>query len=169
MAFAALANFANGQIAIDKPNVNGNSTILDFNDAVSNTNGIILPAVTNLSGALSSTPSENNGTFLFDKSDKKVKMRQNNTWVELSGAGNTTLLDAHKNSTPEKGNFVIVGSHTTNAAGILILESANKAMILPKITNPHLTVKSPYPGMICFDTTAKALAVFDGNKWNYWK
>ena len=34
---------------------------------------------------------------------------------------------------------------------------------------PHLNVKSPYPGMMCFDTVSNTLAVFDGENWNYWK
>ena len=42
-------------------------------------------------------------------------------------------------------------------------------MVLPHVTNPHLTVKSPYPGMMCYDTVKKAVAVFDGTVWNYWK
>jgi hypothetical protein len=57
----------------------------------------------------------------------------------------------------------------SNAKGVLVLESADKAMILPKITNPHTTVKNPYPGMMCYDLTSKSLAVFDGANWNYWK
>ncbi|WP_353117470.1 hypothetical protein [Myroides odoratus] len=53
--------------------------------------------------------------------------------------------------------------------GIVVLEGSTKALVLPKIMNPHLTVKSPYPGMMCYDSNRKALAVFDGVLWNYWK
>jgi len=62
-----------------------------------------------------------------------------------------------------------VGSDTTTAPGVLVMESSNKALILPKVATPHLNVKNPYPGMICYDTVSKTMAVFDGLKWSYWK
>ena len=42
-------------------------------------------------------------------------------------------------------------------------------MILPKVNQPEINVKSPYPGMICYDTASKTVAIFDGKVWNYWK
>ncbi|WP_148043492.1 hypothetical protein [Chryseobacterium sp. G0240] len=62
-----------------------------------------------------------------------------------------------------------MGASTSSAPGVLVLESANKALILPKVAAPHLNVKNPYPGMICYDTASKSMAVFDGLKWSYWK
>ncbi len=64
---------------------------------------------------------------------------------------------------------VVIGGPASTADGVLVLESANKAMILPRINTPHLNVKNPYPGMMCYDTASKTLAVFDGSVWNYWK
>lgn len=62
-----------------------------------------------------------------------------------------------------------MGAKESAADGVLVLESTNRALVLPHVTNPHLTVKSPYPGMMCYDTVKKAVAVFDGTVWNYWK
>ena len=104
----------------------------------------------------------------MDKTDQKVKMYQNGIWVELSAGGNTSTIVPYS-GTVDNGKQTIIGSRTTSVDGVLVLESANKALVLPKVASPHLNVKSPYPGMICYDTTAKALAVFDGNAWNYWK
>lgn len=160
--FAAIA--ANGQVAIGKENINGSSTILDFYDGADNFRGIILPAV---ESAPTDLTAANNGTFLFDTSDNKVKMFENEIWVELSDEGDSTAIPV--NTSDETGDGVIIGSETTDADGVLVLESADKAMILPKIANPHTTVKSPYPGMMCYDTVSKSLAVFDGSVWNYWK
>lgn len=158
--------FSLGQVSIGKDKVNGTATILDFNET-NNTRGIILSAVNNVSNALATVSTNNNGTFLLDKSDNKIKMYENNVWVALSNVGDSS--NAFINTTSEIGEGIIIGSETTQSKGVLVLESDNKAMVLPKIANPHTTVKSPYPGMICYDTMNKALAVFDGKVWNYWK
>lgn len=161
MLFASLA--VSAQVAIGKETINGTSTLLDFEDSASNFRGIILPAV----DAAPTLGADNNGTFLFDTSDNKVKMFENEIWVELSDEGDSTAIPV--NTSDETGDGVIIGSETTDADGVLVLESADKAMILPKIANPHTTVKSPYPGMMCYDTVSKTLAVFNGEVWNYWK
>lgn len=150
---------ANAQTAIEKRMPDG-SSVLDF--AAGTTKGIILPAVE----TLPATPA--NGTFLLDKTDKKVKMYQNSIWVELSGPGNMTNVVPYS-GTADNGKQTVMGARSTAVDGVLVLESADKALVLPKISNPHLNVKSPYPGMMCYDTNRKALAVFDGNVWNYWK
>ncbi|WP_313577993.1 hypothetical protein [Chishuiella sp.] len=154
--------YSKAQISIGKPNVDGSSTILDFDQTSTNSKGIILPAVTN-----TTTVIPTNGTFLFDTQEKKIRMYENNSWKNLSETGDDSKI--FMNSSEDIGNGVIIGSESSSAIGILVLESVDKAMILPKIENPHLTVKNPYVGMICYDTTSKSMAVFDGLNWNYWK
>lgn len=153
---------ASAQVAIGKENVVGTSTLLDFE---SNFRGIILPAV-----SMTDVPAldqNNNGTFLFDLETQTVQMFENEIWIPLSDEGDSSSITL--NTSDETGEGVIIGSETTDALGVLVLESSDKAMILPKISNPHLTVKSPYPGMICYDTASKTFALFDGVVWNYWK
>lgn len=150
------------QVAIEKETVDGNSTVLDFNNIPTNTKGIILPAIQGLP-----TGSPANGTFIFDKSDDKIKMYENDIWKPLSDTGNSSAVIV--NTSDETGNGVVIGTQAGSADGVLVLESADKAMILPKISAPHLNVKNPYPGMICYDTASKTFAVFDGTVWNYWK
>lgn len=164
-----LTNLVSGQVALGKTSVNGDTTILDFYDSPDNKKGIILPAVNNVSNALASTPSDNNGTFLFDKSDKKVKMYENSSWVNLSGEGNSSQIIANASTEGSQNQGVIIGADSSDAKGVLVLEAEDKAMILPKIATPHTTVKSPYPGMMCYDTISKTVAVFDGTNWNYWR
>ena len=167
---SSLGSSVFGQVAMGKQSINGAATILDFDNAAGNTKGIILPAVENNNNALAATITDNNGTFLFDKSDQKVKMYENSIWVNLSDKGSiTSALASNTNTSVENGKGVIIGSDTTSAKGILVLENDTKSMILPKIANPHTNVKSPYPGMMCYDTTSKTLALFDGTNWNYWK
>ncbi|MGN7863127.1 hypothetical protein [Chryseobacterium sp. 22458] len=155
-------NVSFAQVAIGKQTVDGGSTVLDFNNVPGNTKGLILPAT---SGA--ATGSLVNGTFVFDTSDNKVKVYENDVWKPLSDAGSSTAVVV--NGTPELGKGVVIGEPASTADGVLVLESANKAMILPRINTPHLNVKNPYPGMMCYDTASKTLAVFDGSVWNYWK
>ncbi len=164
--FIALTSALSAQVAIGKQSVEGTTTLLDFDNAASNYRGIILPAVTNTNNALAGTPALNHGTFLLDRSDDIVKMYENGTWVFLSDPGTEP---AATNNSAETGTGAIIGDDESSAVGVLILESPNSAMVLPRIANPHTTVKSPYPGMICYDTFSKSLAVFDGTVWNYWK
>lgn len=149
------------QLSFGKPNVTGASTIMDFDDSPGNTKGLILPSVKTL------PQSPANGNFVFDTNDGVVKMYEDDQWVELTEDGST--VDVIHNSSDEIGGGIIIGSDSSPADGILVLESPNKAIILPKVENPHLNMKSPYPGTICYDTVLKAVAVFDGSKWYYWK
>ncbi len=180
--FCFIAAYANAQVSIGgNQGVNGNSTILDFagNTATespadtdtTNEKGIILPTVGSSPAYTVVTPSTNNpnnGTFIFDKTTKMIRMFENGSWINLSdAAGNDTNVLI--NTSDDKGDGVIIGANTTAAQGVLVLESSDKAVILPHIKNPHTMVKSPYPGMLCYDTASNSLAVFDGSRWNYWK
>lgn len=154
------AGLAHAQIAIQKEMADEDG-LLDF--AENTTNGILLPIVETLPGNAVA------GTLLMDKNDKTLKMNTGTEWASLSDAG--SIADATFNVNPELSgtNRIIIGAAGTNAPGVLVLESSDKALILPKIATPHTSVKNPYPGMICYDTASKTLAVFDGLKWSYWK
>lgn len=156
-------NVFSAQVAIEKETVEGNSTVLDFDNTAGNTKGLILPATSGLpsGGSLA------NGTFVFDTTDNKVKVYENNAWKPLTDAGSSSAVAV--NSSNDSGSGVIMGASASSADGVLVLESDTKAMILPKIASPHINVKNPYPGMICYDTASKTLAVFDGSVWSYWK
>lgn len=148
---------ANAQIAIGKSTVDGDG-LLDF--ASGTNNGIILPIV----NTLPITPA--NGTILMDGNDERVKMYQNNTWVNLTEGGDISSVNV--NASEEAGDGVIIGATTSAVDGVLVLESSDKALILPKVASPHLNVKSPHAGMMCYDTVSKSVAFFDGSKWHFW-
>ena len=182
-AFVFLAMIsANAQVSIGgKQTVEGTATLLDFNSPLTtdtnattnnNTYGIILPAVDNLSKALPTATTDrfnNNGTFLYDKSDGIVKMYEKDTWVSITGTGDITKLVPNTSAETTDQHGAIIGASTSPAKGVLVLESPDKALVLPRIENPHTSVKSPYAGMMCYDTVSKSLAVFDGTNWNYLK
>lgn len=178
--FGALTTTFSAQVSIGgKQSVEGISTILDFNNPLSdntmtttnnNYRGIILPAVDNTNNALASNPSENNGTFVFDKSDKKVKVYEGDMWKSLTdGGGSLAAIVTNTSQDTNSVQGVIIGASKSDAKGVLVLESPKMAMILPRIANPDTTVKSPHPGMICYDTVSKTIAMYDGAVWSFYK
>ncbi len=147
------------QIAINSNSINS-AAILDFPSGTNK--GIILPIIEMLPNTAV------NGTILMDKNDLKIKMKQNGLWVEMSGSG--SVAGVNFNTSSENANAsLILGASNSTASGVLVLESTTKAMILPKVASPHLNVKSPRAGMICYDTVSNTMAIFDGVNWNYWK
>lgn len=180
LLFLVAGNLVHAQVSIGKKSLSGSSSILEFSGMTqtfapedtetANVKGIMLPAVVVTPVFASVTPSTNhpqNGTFLFDKQISTVRMFENGNWIDMTDPGNSSA--AIPVTGIETGSGVIIGASSSSAKGALVLEASNKAMILPHIKNPHLTVKSPYPGMMCFDTVSRSVAVFDGNKWSYWK
>ncbi|PKF75966.1 hypothetical protein [Chryseobacterium sp. PMSZPI] len=148
------------QIGVEKTQVEGDG-LLDFPS--NTTKGILLPIVETLPTNAAS------GTLLMDKNDQILKMNVESAWIPLSDPGSVSAVTFNTNGEIPGQNRIIMGATASNAPGVLVLESSNKALILPKITSPHLNVKNPYPGMICYDTASKTMAVFDGLKWSYWK
>lgn len=165
LSILMFSTFTKAQVLIGTDNIDGESIIMDFNNETNNTKGIILPSVDKLPEY--NNKSSNNGTFLYNKDSQNIMMYENNSWRYLSEYGSNKLLAS--DDAEEIGSGIIVGSETSEAEGVLILESNDKAIVLPKITDPHKNVNGPYPGMICYDIKSKSFAIFDGEYWNYWK
>ena len=148
-------SFTSAQVALGKTSVDGDG-ILDFEEGT--TSGLILPRVDSPSGGV--------GTLLYDVSSKKV-LYNNGGWIDLSiqeGAVDTTDQDTYTDA----GGGVIIGSDSSTSEGVLVLESTDKALILPKIASPELNVINPEAGMICYDTVKKNFAVYNGSEWTFW-
>lgn len=132
--------------------------------------GIVLP----YTRSLPSSPAE--GTLLLEagtSTQARVKY-YNGSWIDLSGqdADITPFLAIQPTSsqvTEDDNQKVVIGSSTSSADGVLVLESSDKAMLLP-ITESTDNIAAPSPGMIVFinKSEAKRLAVFNGSKWSYW-
>ncbi|WP_413533745.1 hypothetical protein [Empedobacter brevis] len=132
------------------------STLVQFEE--NQTKGIILPEIE----ALPENPT--NGTFIFDKNEVKVKMYENGQWISMTDRGSNQTIQNDN----DKGEGVIIGAESSTAEGVLILESPDKALVLPRVKNITTDVVNPYPGMICYDIASKTVAIFDGVQWNYW-
>lgn len=148
------------QLLIGKQN-SSTSALIDF--AENTYNGIVLPHVDDVNQIKDNTA----GTILFDKSSKKVKYFNGEKWISMNREEGKNPLEDDSIEVVEKQG-VIIGNETSDAKGILILESENKALVLPKILNPAKNVPSPYPGMICLDTISNNLYVFNGLVWEIW-
>jgi hypothetical protein len=153
--------FVYSQVAVGKTALESASSSIEFG---SENRGIVLPWVTDVASVQNAV----NGTLIFDLSDKKVKAYKNNAWTDLSidatGIADSSVQDALNDNSAAK---VTVGTPTTTS-GILVLEDSDKAMILPKVTSPHLNIISPAAGMMVYDTVKKQLAVFNGSVWTFW-
>jgi len=94
-------------------------------------------------------------------------------WVDLSNghdADITATMSSQPTVTEDPAAKVIVGEEASTAKGVLVLESDNKAMVLPMVESTD-DVPDPAPGMMVYinKTGAKRLAVYNGDGWTYWK
>jgi len=111
----------------------------------------------------------------MDPADKTVKLKlSDGTWLNLTGAASKTnsLSNASTTAQDHATAQVIIGSANlpqTMVPGILVLSDENKAMILPRVSSPHVNIKNPAAGMMVYDATEKMLALYNGTQWSFWK
>jgi hypothetical protein len=148
------------QTAIDKRSADG-AGILDFKAGTKR--AIVLPQVLNTASIV--TP----GTLFYDTNLKKVMYKDNNGIKDLSiNTGIYNPIQNYETLISNANKVSIVGSKTSSATGVLILESDKKALVLPKIASPQLNIINPEPGTICYDTDKKLFCVFNGKEWTFW-
>lgn len=145
------------------------SVLLEF--AGGQNKGLILPYVRTLPS------SPEGGTIILDATTSttaRVKYYNDSAWIDLSGqdadvttalANQPTALQAPELSSAK----AIMGSDSSSADGVLILQSTEKAMVLPIVADV-LNIPSPSPGMMVYvnKSGAKRLAVYNGSKWSFW-
>ena len=162
------ATCASAQVAIGKTSVSSPSVSLEFYDGADNTRAIILPWVKSADEVSSAT----NGTLIFDSNDKIVKFKTASGWSSLSRENRGAVdVSLQSNLTEKAEAKTMIGGNpsTDTTPGILVLGDTNKAMVLPKVAKPHLTIVNPEPGTLVFDTESKQLAVFNGLEWSFWR
>lgn len=143
------------------------SVLLEFSKAENR--GIILPYVK----SLPANPSE--GTMLLDASTStsaKIKYYKGE-WVDLTNDQDrypfdmTTILGQQPVVEEGSNAKTIIGAATTSADGVLVLESTDKAMVLPTVVNID-DIVNPSPGMMVYVSSTKVLALYNGAKWSFW-
>ncbi len=159
----------NAQVVIGGSSGNASSPSLDL-ELADTDKGLILPYVSSAADvdAQNAVP----GTLIFDTSDNKVKLRKNNEWFDYSlddtGSADTT---SQTNLKEDINASVKIGSNVDSdtAPGVLVLTSTNKAMLLPKVVDPQITIKSPSSGMMVYDPSTHKLCMYNGSKWSFWQ
>ena len=166
--------------------LSSDSVLLEFGDTKDK--GIILPYVETIPAE--DSDKAKGGTLIFDISitndfpngEYKVKVKNENSgWTDLSGktgysAETEAIVKTPQNSPLEDAPNakVIIGAESSTSDGVLVLESTDKAMVLP-IIEDYQAIKNPSPGMIAFykstdgDATKHRLIVFNGLTWSFWK
>ena len=170
LVLIGVSTMAFSQVAIGKASVASPSVSLDFG---TENRGMVLPWVTSTAAVTGVV----NGTMVYDLTDKKVKVKYNAAWKDLSINTQGTTVDPLtsvdgaliQNAATENTLAKSAIGTLTSTPGILVLEDTNKAMVLPKVASPHLNIINPAPGMIVYDTFNKQLAVFNGTVWSFWK
>lgn len=163
---------------------NTTSVLLEF--GTDKDKGIILPYVETVPSGVNDAKG---GTLIFDVSattenpngEYKVKVKNETAgWSDLSvqsGYSTTVETDVKDpQATPladKAGAKVIIGNKDTTTDGVLVLDSNDKAMILP-IVDDYKAIKNPSAGMMVFlkhptDNTKHRLIVFNGLKWTFWE
>ncbi|RRQ46069.1 hypothetical protein [Chryseobacterium sp. SC28] len=142
------------------------SVLMEF--ANSGDRGLILPYVTDKSAITSP------GSIILDAStpaSAKVKYYTGTAWADLSvEPSNVTSYLGIQPAAKENANAkVVIGAANSSADGILVLESANKAMVLP-ITPSYQNIINPAPGTMVLTNNGgfKTLAVYNGQQWSFW-
>lgn len=162
------------------------SVLLEF--AAGQNKGIILP----YTRTIPSGTGLKGGTMILDATDAtKAKVKfygpgnanaSSNGWVDLSYGHEANIispidymtvqpLSTGSNAVLEDINGkTIIGAASSDADGVLVLESNSKAMVLPIVAATN-DVPNPAPGMMVYvnKTGAKRLAVYNGSGWTYWK
>jgi hypothetical protein len=151
--------------------------LLDFSQGLNDTKGIVLPIVSLDSINLV----YHDGTLLVDRDDKVVKVRWNGRWRKLSDPGSfdPIMVNSQARTTAailpidvnaeDLSSKIVIGNQNTSVDGMVVLEASDKALVLPYVEDPHLNIPMPVAGTVCYDTKAKAIAIFDGKVWSYWK
>ncbi len=150
------------------------SVLVEF--AANQNKGIIMPYVTDDLTNPTVNANFTEGTIVLDaknSNEARLKFYNGSTWVDLSGRngvlGSALAIQPTSIIEPTKKG-VIMGNSTTAANGVLVLESTDKAMVLPQVESTN-DIISPAPGMMVYikKDGAKRLAVFNGTVWSYWK
>ncbi|MRI63342.1 hypothetical protein EDM00_04945 [Ornithobacterium rhinotracheale] len=173
----AVFSALNAQVAVERADVRGDG-LIDFvpNDG----RGLALPTLTSKQlttqvgamafGAYPDTKGQLQAEIYYVNNQGKPVVLSSDAFLgkpDTGGKFNGKLQTPNAALSKEQG--VIIGSLESDAKGVLIFESKDKAPILPQVEDPVNNIPSPEPGTICYDTKSKSLAVFDGVNWYFWK
>ncbi|MGQ1944088.1 hypothetical protein [Ornithobacterium rhinotracheale] len=154
--------YGNAQVAIGKDFLQSNYSILEFKD--NENKAIILPYLSEIQ------KSTEEGALWVDSKNKKVVAYSGEKIIDLTPSSNV-IIDQNESSETEGGIIISdidIKEIKKEDKGILQLESKSKALILPKVQSVE-NIKNPIIGTIVYEIKKQALAIFNGNRWYFWK
>lgn len=158
--FLGASCFAQVTIGKTPSEPSNSSVLLEFG---TDNKGIVLPTLA--SAPTSFVP----GTFIVNSTANNIQVyeEKTNTWINLTDG--ITVSNPYTNTGTDTGNGVIIGDANSNKPGVLVLDAVDKALVLPKVANPHTTIgNKAVAGTIVYDTISDSLAIYDGTNWHYW-
>jgi hypothetical protein len=159
-------------------NISNTSVLLEF--GTDGDKGIILPYVETVPTGANNAKG---GTIIFDvssNSEYKVKVKNENAgWKDLSQISGYSQAVESVVKVPQAlpladqtNGKAIIGDSNSTTDGVLVLDSPDKAMVLPIVSN-YAAIINPSPGMMAFLQGLTAadhrLIIFNGQKWTFWK
>lgn len=100
------------------------------------------------------------GMIFYDSINHVLKLYEGHQWktiqTEITNL-NTSL------SAPVKVDGINFTSDIYHPNAAVYLDGVNRLPQLPSL--PYIDIKSPTPGLVCFDTQLNTLVFFDGNNW----
>jgi hypothetical protein len=104
------------------------------------------------------------GTIYYNTTSNKIR-------VETDGAGTWQNLDATANAAGNSGTGTVtgtlIGSGTVDASAKLEVRSADKGVILPKLTTAQRNaINEVVEGLIIYNTTDHEIQYYVDSKWN---
>lgn len=158
--FVSALGFAQVIIGTGKTGLTNTSVSLEFG---TEKKGILLPTVDSdaaVTGAVA-------GTIIFDAAKKKAEVKLTSSWKDLTidTNGKTDTVPAFVSESATAKTSIGTPS---SIPGILVLEDANKAMILPTVS-VYTDIPSPSAGMMVYLSKDNQLAFFNGTVWTFWK
>lgn len=167
LAILLLGSEVRSQILIGKETPSNSSVLLEFG---SENKGLILPSVIDAPNAVG-------GSFFYHLGQKSVivvEERNNgvsNNWTNLSANETEGISHGFLNSGNdiiETVSGVVLGAETSSKPGVLVLESTEKVMVLPKVSEAHTNMSGVIAGTMVYDEASDMVAVYDGANWSYW-
>lgn len=153
----------NAQVGIERSDVRGDG-IMDFPESA--TKGILLPRILDRT-SVPVVP----GAMAFNLTSQQIEIYHPDSGWESMAEPSVVLvepLSAYSELSPENGVIISAGNFsTTPPVGVLVLESDDKALILPQVPDVTL-LPSPEAGMIAYDMSMQSMAIFNGSVWNFW-
>lgn len=149
-----------GGISINaSPNVMpDNSAMLDINDP---TRGILFPRISTEARDLISAPAT--GLIIYNTSTNLLNYYNGALWITL--CANSTGITGAGGSQSSVGIAINSDNSSPNHSAMLDVSSADKGVLIPRLTNEQRDAILPATGLAIYNNTVNAIEFYNGLAW----